>query len=373
MSVRPHSVREVMVRQLLRRRLLAQQISAPRHANAADVVGELGAVQAQDWPGAQWAVALRTTGGTAQALDRAIASATVVRTWPMRGTLHLVAAADVRWMLQLLSPRPLANMRGRLRQLQLSDADLQRGREAVCAALAGGGRLTRPELYSVLSAAGVDPVGQRGIHVLGWLAHHAVICHGPAAGKQPTFVLLDEWVAPEPPVERAEALTRLALRYFTGHGPATAHDLAWWSGLAMADARAAVSQARGMLTHLCVGDVEYWSGPDLPAPVRTPRVQLLPGFDEYLLGYRDRSAMLGPEHAQRIVPGNNGMFLPMIVLDGRVAGRWRRVQGDQATGVGLEWFSAPTGVARAAAVAAARRYARFAGLPLKLTSSSDNG
>jgi hypothetical protein len=358
----------VNIRELVRWRLAAQQISTPRSADAADVVSELGAIQAQDWPAAQWAVALRTTGGTKQTLDQAIETARVVRTWPMRGTLHLVAAKDVRWMLQLLTPRPIAAMRGRLRQLELTDADLERGREAICTALAGRRALTRADLYGVLASAGVDPVGQRGIHILGWLAHHAVVCHGPPNGKQPTFVLLDEWVAPQPDIDCDEALRRLATRYFTGHGPATVHDLAWWSGLAAGDVRRAISAAGDGMLRLRVGDIEYLATSEPAGYPRKTRVQLLPAFDEYLLGYRDRSAMLAPADARHVVQG--GMFLPLIVDAGRVVGRWRRALGKADVGVELEWFGSASDRVRAAAASAARRYARYLGLPLRLSWSS---
>lgn len=196
------------------------------------LVSWLGAVQAQDWYGSPWAVGSRMQDATGATIEQAIADGSIVRTWPMRGTLHFVAPADVRWMLQLLASRVVAANRARIeRDFGLDEATLKRSRKIVEKALRGGQPVARGELYAALDAGGIDSARMCGIHVTGWLAHHGVICGGPRVGRQPTFVLLDAWVAPTPPKTRDEALHALALRYFHSHGPATAQDLAWWSGL----------------------------------------------------------------------------------------------------------------------------------------------
>jgi hypothetical protein len=209
-------------------------------------VGGLGAVQAQDYLGALWAIGLRLRAAET-AIEQAIATRSIVRTWSMRGTLHFVAAEDVRWMLGLLAPRSLASSLGRLRALELDQAVFNRSRDLFIAALSGGKQLRREAMLELLASANISPGGQRGIHILGRLAQEGLICFGAREGKQHTFALLEEWVPQAMlrlgPKSRDEALAELARRYFTGHGPATLPDFVWWSGLTTSEARTRNGQA----------------------------------------------------------------------------------------------------------------------------------
>jgi hypothetical protein len=351
-------------------RLHYQQIVAAQAKDPGGVVARLGALQAQDYPGAQWSIGLRLPDGAVEAdIERAVADRSIVRTWPMRGTLHFVAAADVRWMLELLTPRVLAGSAARQRQLGLDDAIFARSKELFAQALAGGKQLTREEMYQTLERGGISPAGQRGYHLLWRNAQEGLICFGSHTGKQPTFTLLDEWIPGARHWEREEALAELARRYFTGHGPATMHDFCWWSGLLTADAKAGLEMAKPHLMPETVDGKVYWMSrgtPDAVAASRhaAPSVFLLPGFDEYLLGYTDRRAALDPLHAPKIVPGNNGMFMATLVIDGRVAGTWKRTLRKQAvTVMGLPFAALSDAEERAIAVAA-QRYGRFLGLPV---------
>src|SRR5499425_503893 len=217
---------------IARQRLYNQHIAGARFDNPGDVVGWLGAVQAQDYLSSLWAVGLRMKNATEKDVEKAIADKTLVRTWPMRGTLHFVAAADVRWMLELLTPRIVANNVQRLlRQFGLDEAAFARSKDLVARALQGGKRLTRNATYEVLEAEGVSTAGQRGLHILWRLAQDGVICLGSREGKQQTFALLDEWAPKAKRMGRDESLAELAKRYFTSRGPATLQDFTWWSGL----------------------------------------------------------------------------------------------------------------------------------------------
>src|SRR6266540_1053035 len=249
----------------------------------------------QDYLGALWAVGLRTRAATETDVERAVAERSIVRTWPMRGTVHFVAAEDARWMLALLAPRVIASRVARYRELGLDDAAFGTSRDAVARALDGGRRLGRDALYRVLGQEGVSTDGQRGIHVLARLAQEQLICFAARDGKQQTFALLDEWLPP------AKALAELATRYFTGHGPATFQDLAWWSGLSAADAREALELARPKLVRDSVAGRVLWRAAAPPAGTRAwPAAHLLPAFDELLVGYRDRSATLDAAFAARV-------------------------------------------------------------------------
>jgi hypothetical protein len=257
--------------------------------------------------GVLWAIGLRLPHATEAGVKQAIADRTIIRRWPMRGTLHFVAAADVRWMLELLAPRVVASSAGRYRQLELNTAIFLRGEKAFIKALQGGVALTRDQMYEQLERSRISTAGQRGIHILSRLAQEGLICFGAHAGKQPTFVLLDEWAPRARKLARDEALAELARRYFTSRGPAALHDFAWWSGLKVSDAKAGLEMVSSRLVQETLGGSVYWMLQDQRAtPDATAEVNLLPSFDEYLLAYKDRSASLDPRDAPKILPGKGG-------------------------------------------------------------------
>lgn len=345
-------------------RLLTQQIAATTCKTACEVVRVLGAMQAQDYAGALWAIGLRLPGATEVAIQQAIAERTIVRTWPMRGTLHFVPSEDVHWMLALLTPRVIAGTARRQQQLELGAAIFARCRELFVKALEGGKQLTRDEMYGVLARAGISTENQRGYHILWRLAQEGLICFASHAGKQPTFALLDEWVPKGRTLQRDEALARLTLRYFTSHGPATIQDYVWWSGLTAADAKAGVAMLSAQLANETINGKTYWMRPDLPELRNiAPALHILPGFDEYLLGYKDRSDSLDPAHAQKVVPGNNGMFMPTIVSNGRVIGTWKRDLKKAAVIITPQAFTSLSSAEKKRFECAAKRYGHFASIP----------
>lgn len=347
-------------------RLQHQQIGDVTFTNPHDVVQWLGAVQAQDYLGALWSLGLRTRHATERTIEAAIANKSIIRTWPMRGTLHFVAAEDVRWMLELLTARVIARSATRYRQLDLNDAVFERSQDLISAALQGGKHLSRSALYQVLEAAKIDTSGQRGIHILGHLAQHGLICFGPRNGKQPTFALLAEWAPQTKLMDRDAALAELTRRYFTGHGPATVQDFIWWSGLTAADAKAGLALVGSQLIHQTIDGTTYWMAHSTTISSRSPSIYILPGFDEYLLGYTDRSVMLDPQHTQHVHPGNNGMFSPTIVCDGRVVGTWRRTLKQRSVVVTPLPFAPLTDTEHAALANAAQHYGTFLELPVVL-------
>lgn len=332
-------------------RLHNQGITPTVMPSPGDVVRRLGAVQAQDYLGTLWALGLRMQQVVESDIEQAIANREIVRTWPMRGTLHFVAPEDVRWMLALLTPRIIAKTARRHQQLELDEATFIKSETVFAKALQGGNSLTRPKIMAVLEQAGISTKGQRGYHMLWRAAQNGLICFGPRQGKQDTFVWLDDWLPPGPSLSRDESLAELARRYFTGHGPATVPDFMWWSGLLTADARAAVEMVAAELVEEVIDGQTYWlssteAGPKAPSPT----VYFLPGFDEYLLGYRDRSAVLDPAHANKIAPGGNGMFNPTIVIDGQVVGTWKRTLRKKSAMIELQPFN-PLSDAESEAVA----------------------
>lgn len=310
-------------------RLTAQRLVTPM-GTPTEAVRWMTAVQGQDYPGALTSVALRAAGGTRVAVEAALDAGEIVKSWPMRGTLHLLAAGDLPWLLALTSRRSLAKSAGRRRQLGLTEADLARAEELTVAALKGGGRRGRDELFADWRAGGLNLDGQRAAHLLTYLAESSVLCFGPtrSEGRGQDLVLLSEWVPNPRQLEREEALGELALRFYRSHGPATLADLMRWAYLTAADARTGTALARPELAELEVDGQSYLLDPATPDLLAAHRKKarglfLLPGFDEIVLGYADRSAVLDPEHAQAIVPGNNGMFKATVLYDGRIIGTWR--------------------------------------------------
>jgi hypothetical protein len=355
---------------IVRRRLAAQRISTTAFAHPEEVVSWLGAVQAQDYLGALWAVGLRVQGACEEDVERAIAERKIVRTWPMRGTLHFVAAGDARWMVELLARKPLAAAAGRFRALGLDERVLKRARDVVIRSLEGGRRLARPDVYRVLERAKIATDGQRGVHVLWHLAHERLICFGPREGKQHTLVLFEEWLPGAKGVPREEALAALASRYFSGHGPATLADFAWWSGLKLADARLAVLAAGEALAMESIGAEPYFYAPSAASPASSRgRAHVLPAFDEFLVGYVDRSAALDAADQNQVNDGG-GILSPTIVYEGRVIGTWKRTLARRELVVSAAPFVALDEAKSRALDRALRRYAQFLGREVRREDAS---
>jgi len=347
---------------IARLRLTTQHIVRPAFDDPAAVVRWLGAVQAQDYLGALWGVGLRTRPATEESVEAAVARGAILRTWPMRGTLHFVAAEDARWMLALLTPRMIAGSAGRYRQLELDEPVFARSSRIAAKALEGGNRVQRKALYALWNKAGIATDGSRGLHILGHLAQKGLICFGPRDGKQPTFVLLEEWAREARLKPRDEGLGELARRYYSSHGPATVHDFAWWSGLTLAEARAATELARSSLEHDDVSGRTFWHAAAPAARVKPSEAYLLPAWDEFTVAYRDRGDILDPAHARKVNAGG-GVLKPVVVMNGQVVGTWQRKIGKRAVVVEPIPFKRPGSEEARAITAAAERYGRFLGLP----------
>ncbi len=358
-------------------RLAAQQIARSAFATPAELVAWMGAIQAQEPLAARWALGLRLGGpggaargarSTADAVADALADGSVLRTHVLRWTWQLVTPGDLHWMLPLVAPRLMARAARRHRELALDARTFRRSEAVFARALDGGAHRTRAELGAALRAAGVSPEGQRLPHLLGHAELQGLLCSGAPRGKQATWALL---AGRAPPAGAAltheEALAKLARRYFRSRGPASVADFAWWSGLAPADARAGLAAAASELTSESIAGATYWRAPEAPrvSPAALADAYLLPAFDEYLVAYRDRSAMLNPRDVRRINAGG-GLLAPTVVAGGRVVGTWRRMLGRDVVTIALSLFDKPARPGRERIVAAAERYGAFLGLRIEL-------
>jgi hypothetical protein len=342
-------------------RLHNQSITTSPHRRPADVVVRLGAVQAQDYPAARWALALRMHGRpTGAAIDRAVEDGRIVRTHVLRPTWHFVAAPDLRWMLELTAPRVRQALAYANRYYELDEALRARATAIFESALGRGECLTRAELGEQLKRARFDATGVR----LALLTVHAelegVICSGPVRGKQTTHALLASRVPAAPALARDEAIGKLTRRYFQSHGPATIRDFTWWSSLTAKDARRGLDIARAQ--QHAIDGITYWSIGDTRLRKTPPRaVHLLPIYDEYLVAYRDLAAV--PRAAAM-----RGRLQPAIVAGGQIAGTWRTIRGTRGIVLKLTADRRLSETERRALQKTAARYQQFLGVPVAVAT-----
>ena len=353
-------------RDIAHQRLYNQHISRADFEKPSDVIAWLGAAQGQDYLSVLWAIGLRMRHATEAGIEQAIADKTIVRSWPMRRTLHYVAATDIRWLLELMEPRAIAASAYGDRQLELDDATFAKSNKVLVRELEGGKQMTRPELAAALERAGISTADYRLGHILYRASILRLICFGVRRGKQFTFTLFDEWVPQCKAIERDEALAELARRYFTGHGPATLQDFIWWSGLKAADARAGLETIKPQLVREVVGEQTYWFPQSAQVKKDATKVYLLPPFDEYTVAYKDRSAVLAPAYTKSLHTGN-GVFKPIVVVDGQVVGIWKREFKKNSLVIGVSPFNPLSKTDQQKIARAADRYAEFLGLPVEIS------
>jgi hypothetical protein len=338
-----------------------QLLANTRYDNPADAVAWMGAIQAQEIENAKWTIAVRTRSAGMNEIEKAIAAKSIVRTWPMRGTLHFVAGSDIHWMLSLLTPRIVANSARRYNQLELDESVFSKSRKILIRSLKDGKILTRKSLYTILESEKIPTGNQRGIHILQKHAMEGLICFGPYIEREPTFVLLDEWIPRTSVHGREEALGSLAIRYFASHGPAQLKDFIWWTGLTTAMAKEAIELAGTRLARLSFKEKIYRYDTSVRyKPFNEKPAVLLPGFDEYILGYTDRSDVISEQHIGKLTPGG-GMFNRTIVCDGRVIGIWKRNNKKGKFQIDIHPFSPLSNKQDIAVELAKKRYHDFYG------------
>jgi hypothetical protein len=343
-------------------RLLNQQLSQPAFKTAGELVQWMGGMQAQDYAGAKWSIGVRVPGTTDAGIEKSIANKEIIRTWTLRGTWHWVAPADVHWLLRLVAPRVHAKQARALRQESLDAATVKKSNKILVKTLQGGLVLTREELADVLQRNGIKTSNYGIGHLLLHASMEQLICMGPRRGKQFTHVLLDDWVPVDKRHTPTEPMAELALRYFTSHGPATVNDFVWWAGITLTEARKSVEMIQDKLEKVVVGEETYFMPPGLPALKKNATAYLLPGFDELLLGYTDRSATVDKEHLHRLAMTANGQFSATMVVGGQVTGFWKRTIGARTVSIEKEYLDKASQATQQAVDAAARRYAKFLGL-----------
>ena len=336
-------------------RLRSHRLSTPART-VTDAASHMLAVQSQDFIAGRWALASRTRGESALGtVDRAFDRGDLVRAWTMRGTLHIIPARDLRWVMSVTAERQRRQAAGRRRDLGI-DAPMVAAVVAAAVPRLRDGGLTRAEMFEVFAGVGIDPAGQRGIHLLSELTLDGLICQGPVVARdgvsrEQRFVLVDQHIsehaAPDDP------LAELFVRYIDGHGPAGVADFAWWSGLTLGQSRDARDRATGRVHEVEEG--MFVSVDRLRRSSNAPAVLALAAFDEYYISYADRTAVCAPEHLALVGPGKNGMVRATLIADGRVIGCWTHASASLGAAPELFVPDADDGAVRSALA----RFTRF--------------
>lgn len=350
-----------------RSRLHNQFLSQTNFTEPSQVVAALGAVQSQDYAGGKWGLGLRMNGATDAALDKAFNEGRILRTHILRPTWHFVAPEDIRWMLALTGPRVHTVNGFMYRQQELDPATIKKSHGALEKILQGNNHLTRPELGAALEQAGIKNAGGIRLSYIVMSAElDGLICSGPRRGKQFTYALLEERAPKIRPWTREEALAELTRRYFTTRGPGTLHDFTWWSGLTMAEAKEGIESVRSQFMSEVIDEKTYWfDGSVSPVKEKSPTAHLLPNYDEYFIGFKDRSA-IGEVAKRAGIRSDDPSFLAhVIVLDGQLVGGWKRTIKKNTAQIELMLITELTKAQQRAVDRALSRYGEFLQAPIE--------
>jgi hypothetical protein len=322
-------------------RLVRQQIAGTKFRTAKDIVGWMGAMQAQDYSMAKWAIGVRLPGETEKNVEAALDNGEIIRTHLLRPTWHFVSADDIYWILELTAPHIKNSLKFRSKSLELNDDVYKKSNKVIEKALRGENHLTRKELLKILQKAKINTDGQRGPHIILRAELDGILCNGKKRLKKQTYALLEERVPESNTFSRDEALSKLALKYFTSHSPATIKDFVWWSGLPVNDAKHALEMIKKDFFSEKIGTQTYWLSNSFSIPKNyKDSIYLLPAYDEFLISYKDRSAAIPVENNKKAI-SNNGIFRATIVRNGKVIGIWKRLTRKNKVKIKTEFFQPP--------------------------------
>jgi hypothetical protein len=338
-------------------RLFNQQLVSTKFTTAPELVSYFGAMQAQDYAMAKWAIGLRLSAAESE-IENAINKGDIIRTHILRPTWHFVSATDVRWMLELTAPHIKRANAIMCRKLELEDKTLKRCKIIIEKVLRGT-NLTREEIMLELDRKGIVTTGIRSALIMLDAELDGLVCNGPVRGKQFTYALLDEKIPMVKAMSKTDALTELAKRYFGSHGPATLQDFSWWSGLSLTNAALGLEAIKSTLHSAQVDKQTYWFN-TLPSNEKNDfkNILFLPAFDEFMVSYKDRSASLAPSMANETITGN-GIFKPIIVAEGKVVGWWKRTFKKDSVLLEAHYFNSTKKFPKQVALKAAEQYGNY--------------
>ncbi len=350
-------------------RLINQQLLGTKFTTVKEMVSHLGAVQAQDYEMAKWAIGIRLSK-TEKQVELAINNGDIIRTHILRPTWHLVSADDIRWMLALTAPHVKSALAFAWRSLELDEKVFKRTNGIIQRALAGGNHLTRAELMSLLQKKGIGINPLRSTHLMYRAELEGIVCNGPKREKQLTYALLDERVPAGKPLKKEEALAELAKRYFHSHGYATLKDFCWWSGLSVTYAKNGLESIKSKLDSVKIDYQTYWIYAASVSENKNPEsVHFLPAFDEFIVSYKERSVCLDPKNSKEAIT-SNGIFKPSIVINGEVQGIWRRTLKKDHILIEPRFFKSKYKLTKSALMRSLKPYEDFLGVKTIVKSGS---
>lgn len=342
-------------------RLISQHLISTKFKTVKELVGWMGAMQAQDYSMVKWAIGSRLPGSTEKNIDEAIEKGEIIRTHLMRPTWHIVSSDDIYWMLELTAPQIRSITKSRHKQLELTEKLLQKTNKIIRKALEGGKHLTRNELNSLFEKAKITLDNNRSSHIMLRAELDGIVCNGIAKDNKPTYALLSERVKKLKSYSREESLRKLALNYFSSHGPATLKDFIWWSGLPVKDARMALEMVKSEFISEIIDNETYWINNSFSlSNITKGQTLLLPAYDEFIISYKDRAASL-PFQEQSKAVSNNGIFRPIIVVNGQVTGIWKRKLNNEKVIIDTRLFHANKKSAKQLIEKQAIEFGRFLG------------
>lgn len=353
---------DIALYRLHNQRLLRTDFTQP-----ADVVNWLGAVQSQDYAGGKWALGLRTRGLTDPDVDRAFADGSILRTHVLRPTWHFVTPGDIRWMLALTGPRVHAVNGTMYRQLEVDKATVKKSYRVIEKSLRDHNYLKREEIGSALQEVGIQAKGVRLAYIVASAELDALICSGPRRGKQFTYALLEERAPKVPELTRDEARAELVKRYFQSHAPATLQDFCVWSGLTLADARNGMEMVKSGFINEEINGQTYWFPETKPGKRKSLTAFLLPNYDEYFIGFKDRGAILQVIRTTQVQKDDPALLSNIIILDGQVIGGWKRTLKKDVVLIEASLVTNLTDDQKRAVQKAAEVFGTFVQVPISLS------
>ena len=348
-------------------RLINQQIAAQKFKTANKLVDFMGALQAQDYNMSKLAIGIRLPGATEKTIEQSINKGEIIRTHALRATWHFVVAEDLRWMLNLSADKIKKQLRTRHKQLELTEKDFSKSFRIISNMMKGGKHIAREEIVLRLKKEKFNITENRASFILLQAELEGIICKGMIADNNHAYTLMDTWVPPHKEWTREQATAKLALKYFSSHGPATVQDFVWWSGLTVTEAKTALHNIKQKLTSISVASHTYWLSRQTHLPSNhADAVYLLPAFDEFIIGYTDRTAALASQHVKRVV-SSNGIFWPVVVVNGQVTGTWKRSFTTGKMTIKMDYFNPHNKTIKKQVEQRAKELENFAGKQILLT------
>ncbi len=347
------------LKDIVKARLINQQIAGTKFKTVKEIVGWMGAMQAQDFNMVKWAVGIRLPGSTEKMIEAAINSGEIIRTHILRPTWHFVLSEDIYWMIELAAPRLKTSLKARWKSMGLTETVFTKSNKVLEKALSDGKHLTREELKIKLEKEKIQTRDQRIVHLLFRAELEGIVCSGSIKDKKQNYALLKERVPKPKTLNKEEALAKLAYKYFSSHGPATLQDFVWWSGLLAADARQALQMVKSEFISEKIGEQIYWFANSFSFfNTNKKSIYLLPAYDEFIISYKDRSATIPVEEQKKAI-SNNGIFRPTIVINGQVAGLWKRTMKEDKIIIEIKFFHPPDEFTKRSVKLVAAKYGNF--------------